>query len=80
VGFPAGPQTSPVPAKILPVANQAPRKTEGLPRRLILKKKDLTKCQSEVSEITSSQIPLGKSMGKYNITYHMKFQCFHIQI
>ena len=25
---------SPVPAKILPVANQAPHKTEGLPRRL----------------------------------------------
>ena len=26
---------SPMPAKILPVANQAPHKTEGLPRRLI---------------------------------------------
>jgi hypothetical protein len=34
VGFPAGPQSSPVPARILPVANQAPHKTEGLPRRL----------------------------------------------
>jgi hypothetical protein len=28
------PQSSPVPAKILPAANQAPHKTEGLPRRL----------------------------------------------
>jgi hypothetical protein len=35
VGFPAGPQSSPVPARILPVANQAPHKTEGLPRRLV---------------------------------------------
>jgi hypothetical protein len=25
----------PVPARILPVANQAPHKTEGLPRRLV---------------------------------------------
>ena len=31
----AGFQSSPVPAKILPTANQAPHKIEGLPRRLI---------------------------------------------
>jgi hypothetical protein len=29
-------ESSPVPARILPVANQAPHKTEGLPRRLVI--------------------------------------------
>ena len=32
-----------MPAKILPVANQAPHKTEGLPRRLPLNLNELTR-------------------------------------
>ena len=66
MGFPAGPQSSPVPARIPPVANQAPHKTEGLPRRLLPSiNRDL--CQQGKTNVTLRWLPTVDTRSKNTI-------------